>query len=138
MCWEEEKLLPFMYKLSKCFNTTLKFLNKSGISKTLIEIKAKILAKDEENKIAQIRHRSACGVLTVDRWPGSRPHQNFFSSRNQIFCLTISNHFNLYEETFFGCKTASWYSTAGLNFYTECHIQRRRYLYVYYLHTESI
>ena len=53
-----------MYKLSKCFNTTLKFLNKSGISKTLIEIKAKILAKDEGNKIAQIRMWSPhCGPL---------------------------------------------------------------------------
>ena len=56
-----------MYKLSKCFNTTLKFLNKSGISKTLIGIKAKILDKDEANKIAQIRHRSVCGVHTVER-----------------------------------------------------------------------
>ena len=88
-----------MYKLSKCFNTTLKFLNKSRISKTLIGVKVK---NDDENE--------GNNNNTSSPWPAPTarvPHQNFFSSRNQIFCLTISNHFNLYEETFFGNKTAS-------------------------------
>ena len=40
-----------MYKLSKCFNTTLKFLNKSRISKTLIGVKVKIDDENEGNKI---------------------------------------------------------------------------------------
>ena len=50
-------------------------------------------------------------------WPASLarvPHQNFFSSRNQIFCLTITNHFNLYEEAFFGNKTARRYQARHL------------------------
>ena len=39
-----------MYKLSKCFNTTLKFLNKSRISKTLIGVKVKNDDENEGNK----------------------------------------------------------------------------------------
>ena len=39
-----------MYKLSKCFNTTFKFLNKSRISKLLLELNLKLLTKNEANK----------------------------------------------------------------------------------------
>ena len=41
-------------------------------------------------------------------------HQNFFIGRNQSFCWTISNHFNLYDCRFFGCKAASWYSGSSM------------------------
>ena len=108
MCWEEEKLLPFMYKLSKCFNTTLKFLNKSRISKTLIGVKVKIDDENEGNKIL-----ITLPVLGPLLSPESLIKTSS-SRRNQIFCLTISNHFNLYEETFFGNKTASWYQARHL------------------------
>ena len=94
-----------MYKLWKCFNTTLKFLNKSWISQLLLELEVGLSSGSKPNKSVESPSR---GDTTANS------HQNFFTGRNQSFCWTISNHFNLYDCRFFGCKAASWYSGSSM------------------------
>ena len=101
-----------MYKLWKCFNTTLKFLNKSWISQLLLELEVGLSWGWKPNKSEE--SPAVHMTMTTANPPPPSSHQNFFIGRNQSFCWTISNHFNLYDCRFFGCKAASWYSGSNV------------------------